>query len=122
MHKLAPVGSTYRFCVLNHDPSVRMEYEISIGSGLSVGELHLLPDSSDTDSMVLQMQWIQQEAHNLRSTLGKLNGMRSRTEAVSSLMSSKLIMAVVTFTLAVIAVNCFFYIKMRRTLQARKMI
>lgn len=60
VHKLAPVPSTYQFCLKNNDANKPLSYEISIASGLELGELHLLPENSDTDNMVLEMEWIQQ--------------------------------------------------------------
>lgn len=39
-------------------------------------ELHLLPDKSDADNMVLLTEWIQQETNRLRDLLTRSNGGR----------------------------------------------
>lgn len=47
IHKVAPVGTTYRFCVRNSDPRQKLIYSIRVCSGLELMDLHLLPDNSD---------------------------------------------------------------------------
>jgi hypothetical protein len=54
--------------------------------------------------------------------LNKLSGMRSSAEALSSIVSSKMTICVLFFSVAVIILNGLFYAKIKKALNQRKMI
>lgn len=85
-------------------------------------ELHLLPNSSDTENMIAEMEWVKGEIERLREIYDRVGQMRVEAENVSKLVNGKLILCAIGFSIVAVLVNGFFYSKIRKALHQRKNI
>lgn len=70
IHKLAPVDSTYSFCIRNIDDQ-RNLLSVNIQSGLQLMEFELLPDKSDAENLERELSWLENQKSKLFQSLDR---------------------------------------------------
>ena len=71
IHKLAPVESTYSYCIRNIDEN-RMKLKVNIQSGLELMEFQILPDKSDSENLERELSWLENQKSKLFESLERM--------------------------------------------------
>lgn len=121
IHKLAPVDSTYSFCIRNID-SDSVKLNANIQSGLELMEFELLPDKSDAENLERELSWLQNQKSKLFESLDRTEGLRATSENLTNLMSTKMIGFAIVGLVSIIVVNVLFYRELKKTFKERKLI
>lgn len=121
IHKLAPIDSTYSFCIRNIDDA-RMKLNVNIQSGLELMEFEMLPDKSDSENLERELGWLENQKEKLFESLDRMEGLRATSEGLSNLMSTKMIGFAIVGLLSIIVVNILFYRELKKTFKDRKLI
>jgi tetrahydromethanopterin S-methyltransferase subunit B len=69
-----------------------------------------------------ELSWLENQKSKLFESLERMESLRSTTEGLSNLMSTKMIGFAIVGLLAIVVVNVYFYKELKKTFKDRKLI